>query len=139
MHMTFISYILRYSIALIILIVTHSLAIIISPLDRNIAWRILGIWSRLFMRLFRITLTIENENSGFSPETGGGGYVIISLNQQSLLEVPLSFAMSPRPFLNIFNIEYALIPFIGWVAWIFGLVIVRQWPKQSRSKGHRII
>jgi len=117
-----------------ILIITHSLAIIIRPIDRNIAWRILGIWSSLFMRLFKITLTIENKNLDFNPEKGGGGCIFISLNQQRLLEVPLSFAISPRPFLNIFNIEYALIPFIGWVAWIFGLVIVRQWPKQSRRK-----
>ena len=91
------------------------------------------------MRLFRISLTIEYENSGFSPESENEGCVIISLNQQSLLEVPLSFAMSPKPFLNIFNIEYALIPFIGWVGWIFGLVIVRQWPKQSRSKLNKAI
>lgn len=131
--MPFTYYILRYPLALAILIITHSIAIIIRPISPIIAWRILGVWSKLFMKIFQISVTIENENSDFTPETGGGGCIMVSLNQRSLLEVPLSFAYSSKPFWNIFNIEYVLIPFIGWAAFTFGLVIVRQWPRQAKK------
>ena len=59
---------------------------------------------------------------------------MVGLTQQSLLDPIIGIAASPKMFMSIWNVEYALIPFIGWISWLFGWVIFRQNQKQSRSK-----
>ncbi len=36
--------------------------------------------------------------------------------------------------MSIWNLEYALIPFFGWVSFILGWLVIRQWPAQAKRQ-----
>jgi 1-acyl-sn-glycerol-3-phosphate acyltransferase len=56
------------------------------------------------------------------------------LNQTSLIETFTVHYVLPTSFKIFMNIEYALIPFVGWLPWLMGgVVIIRQWSKQARK------
>lgn len=128
--MNLLSYLLTYLLVFFTLIPMYSLAIMVGFFDRSAAWRIIVIWNRLFLWLFKIEVEVEYENPKIDLSSG---YVVVGLTQQSLLDPLIGQAVAPKIFMSIWNIEYALIPFIGWISFFFGWVIIRQWPKQAKK------
>lgn len=91
--------------------------------------------NRFVLKVFQIKVSVENENP---PEKDLVGCVFILLNQTSLLDSTLGSVSVPPPFRAIMNIEYALIPIVGWASAVFAWVIVRQWPAQAKLTSARI-
>jgi 1-acyl-sn-glycerol-3-phosphate acyltransferase len=88
---------------------------------------------------FLLNLEIEREdrNGGMYPHPP---YVFILLNQSSLIEGVLLPWVQPLPYRIIINIEYLLLPVLGWLNVGLGAnVVVRQWPWQSRRAIARAI
>jgi 1-acyl-sn-glycerol-3-phosphate acyltransferase len=84
----------------------------------------------LMRRTLGVELTIEDENQGRGPP---GPYVVVALNQTSLIKAFLLPAVYPGRLGSIINVEFALYPFLGWAFWAAGgIPIVRQWPAQAR-------
>lgn len=129
--MNLLSYLLRYLISFLLLILFYSIAILVGLISRSAAWQIIILWNRIFLKMFGVEVIVEFENKNFDFSSGG---VVVGLTQQSLIDPIIGQLIAPKVFMSIWNIEYALIPFIGWISWIFGWVIIRQLPKQSRRK-----
>lgn len=55
-----------------------------------------------------------------------------------LLDTLVSETVVPLPASGVTNIEYALVPFFGWICFVFSWVIVRQWPRQARRALEKI-
>ena len=85
--------------------------------------------NRFALRLFGVTVSVENRNP---PDRELAGCVFVLLNQTSLLDGTLGSVTVPPPFRAVTNIEYALIPIVGWASAAFAWVVVRQWPAQAR-------
>jgi 1-acyl-sn-glycerol-3-phosphate acyltransferase len=83
------------------------------------------------LALFGISVELQFEGSPAQLDQGG---VMVGLDQQSILDPTIGYAANDHRFLALWNIEYALIPFFGWVSWILGWVIVRQWPEQAKRQ-----
>ena len=99
-------------------------------LARPLGWRVLALWSRCQMRLFGVSLQVDDHNHGQYPKPP---YVFVLLNQTSLAEAFVAPHALPLPFQILTNIEFAMVPFVGWaVASLGAVVVVRQWPKQAR-------
>jgi 1-acyl-sn-glycerol-3-phosphate acyltransferase len=128
--MDLLSYLLTYLFVFFSLIPMYSLALLVGFFDRSAAWRIIVIWNRFFLRLFKIEVEVEYEDSEIDLSSG---CVVVGLTQQSILDPLIGQAVAPKIFMSIWNIEYALIPLIGWVSFFFGWVIIRQWPKQAKK------
>lgn len=126
----FITYISRYFIALLLLIPMYSLALVVGVFNRSAAWNILICWNQYFLKLFGVEVNIEFADPG--PDMSSGG-VVVGLNQQSLIDPIIGQVAAPKMFMSIWNIEYAIIPLIGWITLLFGWVIIRQWPKQAKK------
>ena len=91
--------------------------------------------NRFFLRLFGVRVVLENEN----PQTEAlSGCVFVLLDQTSLLDGTILSVVVPQPFRGITNIEYALLPVVGWGAVAFAWVIVRQWPVRARKTLSRV-
>lgn len=60
------------------------------------------------------------------------GGIIVGLTQQSLIDPTIGYAAFDRQFMAIWNVEYALIPVLGWISWVLGWVIIRQSPRHSK-------
>ena len=129
--MKIFSYLFRYLISFLLLILMYSIAILVGLISRSAAWSIIVNWGRIFLKMFGVEVIVEYENQYFDTSSGG---VVVGLTQQSLLDPIIGQIIAPRVFMSIWNIEFALIPFIGWISWIFGWVIIRQLPKQSKRK-----
>lgn len=129
--MNLFSYLLRYLLSFLLLIFMYSFALLVGLINRSAAWFIVVCWGRFFLKLFGVEVVVDYENQNFEFSSGG---VVVGLTQQSLLDPIIGQVIAPRVFMSIWNIEFALIPFIGWISWIFGWVIVRQLPKQSKRK-----
>jgi len=128
--MNLLSYLLAYILVFLTLIPVYSLALLVGLFNRSAAWRIIVIWNRFFLSLFKVEVVVKYENPEIDLFSGS---VVIGLTQQSLLDPIIGQAVAPRIFLSIWNIEYAMIPFIGWISFFFGWVIIRQWPKQAQK------
>jgi len=127
---SFISYISRYFLVFISLIPTYSLALAVGIANKSAAWHIMVLWNRFFLRLFGVEVSIEYTNPDIDMSSGG---VVVGLTQQSLLDPIIGQVAAPKMFMSIWNIEYTIIPFIGWITFLFGWVIIRQWPKQAKG------
>ena len=92
-------------------------------------------WSDHVLRTLHIDVAIEDRNHGRYDEA----CVFVGLNQASLIDVALHYHASPVPTCGPMNIEFALVPFLGWAAWAVGYEpIVRQWPAQARRGIDRV-
>jgi 1-acyl-sn-glycerol-3-phosphate acyltransferase len=129
--MVIISSFLRYLIAILLLIPMYSCALLIGPIYKPAGWFFIANWNHFFLKLFGVEVVVEYEDPNFDISAGG---IFIGLNQQSILDPIMGPVAAPKVFMSIWNIEYALIPFVGWVSWIYGWVIIRQWPKQAKRK-----
>jgi 1-acyl-sn-glycerol-3-phosphate acyltransferase len=114
-------------------------------IDRDAGFAALRRWARWFLDCFGVEVRVEDvsapsEDAGTgkaaSGVTGGpgshAGRVFVLLDQTSLLDGPIGFAAVPGPFRAIINLEFLLLPGLGWMSAGFGIPIIRQWPAQAR-------
>ena len=109
-------------------------------------------WSHTFCSTFGIDIQIENhlKPTGSNEKRA----LVVLLNQTSLLEVPIvgilsgsrcgcnqcSYKPSMMPYCFVFqNIEFALIPFIGWNIGLSGVVIRRGVHRSTRQGVQRVL
>lgn len=125
------SILIRYFIVFLLLLPMYSCGILAGIVHKPAGWYIIAGWNRLFLSLFGVKVNLEYEKEDTDFSCGG---VVIGLTQQSILEPTIAISAAPRIFRSIWNIEYALIPFVGWASCLYGWVIIRQWPAQARNK-----
>lgn len=126
-----VSQIARYLLVLALMVPLLGGALILAVFSEHWSWRMVRAWNRAALAIFGIT--VEAQFDGGAEQLDQGG-IIVGLTQQSILDPTVGFAVWDRPVKAIWNIEYALIPFFGWVSFILGWVIVRQNPAQSRKQ-----
>ena len=90
---------------------------------------------RFWLRLFRIQVKLIDHNPA---PTSYSNCLFVLLNQTSLLDGTVGAVMMPPPMRYVINLEYALLPFVGWTTAVFSTVLVRQWPSQARRALARI-
>jgi 1-acyl-sn-glycerol-3-phosphate acyltransferase len=108
----------------------HFAALLVASLfSSQVAWTIYRHWGRITCRIFGITLSLRNDNEN---EPAPGPRLYVWLNQSSLVEAVIFAQLLPRWY-TISNIEYALMPLLGWALPLTGnIVIVRQWKWQAK-------
>src|SRR5690242_4312298 len=112
-----------------------SLAIAARVHSPDACYRLVRAWSGRVLRMLDIDVEIEDRNEG----RYDAPCVFVGLNQSSLLEVALCHHVAPVPMCGAMNIEFALVPFLGWATWASGFEpIVRQWPAQARRGLDRV-
>lgn len=129
--MNTLSQLLRYGAVIGLMVPMLGTALLVSPVSSTLGWQIVRKWSRMALWFFGVAVELQYENEPSHLDQGG---VFVGLTQQSLLDPTAGIAGLDRRFLSIWNIEYALIPFFGWVSFILGWVIIRQRPKQAKRQ-----
>lgn len=129
-----ISQVFRYAVAIGCMVPMLGMALLVAPVSGGISWRIIRSWNNIALGLFGVK--VETEFEGDPSQLDGGG-VLIGLNQQSILDPTVGYAAWDRRIMSIWNIEYALIPFFGWVTVLLGWIIIRQRPEQAKSQLHK--
>jgi 1-acyl-sn-glycerol-3-phosphate acyltransferase len=94
--------------------------------DRSDLW--LRRWVRVAQRIFGIEVEVEDRNRGQYDEPA---YVFVQLNQSSLAETFVMPVSHPRAASIFVNVEYALLPWVGWHTAASGVMVVRQWRWQA--------
>lgn len=96
------------------------------------AWETQRQSCRQFLQAMGIQLSVD-DRSGLKPEDGRP-VLFVHLDQQTLLSVALYPLIMNRPFSLIVNIEFALLPLVGWQTVANGaVVVVRQWSAQAQA------
>ncbi len=121
----------RYALVIVLMVPMLGGALLVAPFAEDFSLRLVRAWNRTALSVFGVTFEVNYEEGAEQLEQGG---VIVGLTQQSLLDPTVGFATWDRPVKAIWNIEYALIPFFGWVSFILGWVILRQKPAQARRQ-----
>jgi len=109
-------------------------AIVVAPISLDLSWRIARNWNRTTMTVFGILVEVKLDNE--QSQLGERG-VIVVLTQQSLTTPTAIISASDKRCTGISNIEYALIPFLGWSTSLIGWIIIRQWPEQAKRQLHK--
>lgn len=122
---------LKYLLALALMIPFYLAALLVGLFHRPGGWRIVRAYNRIFLAIFGVKIRLEKE---CTEEDLDRGAVLVGLTQQSLIDPTFGFAAMDRHYQAIWNIEYALIPVFGWVAWVLGWIIVRQNPQQAQAQ-----
>jgi len=125
------SQVARYSLVLALMVPFLGGALVVAPFSDALSRRLVRAWDKAALSIFGISFEVEYPDGSEQLDQGG---IIVGLGQQSLLDPTIGFAAWNRPVNAIWNIEYALIPFFGWVSFILGWVIVRQNPSQSKRQ-----
>lgn len=121
----------RYLIAILLMPPLLGGALLVGVFSNNASIAMVQTWNRAVLWLFGITFEVQYQDGPGQLDKGG---IIVGLNQQSLIDPTVGFAAWDLPVKAIYNIEYALIPLLGWVSLVLGWVVVRQNPKQSRRQ-----
>jgi 1-acyl-sn-glycerol-3-phosphate acyltransferase len=127
-------YLLRLAIAIATCIPSYLAAALVGLFTHDTGCRIFRAWNRFYLQLFDIDMTVEDMN----PPGSLHGCVFVVLNQSSLLDTLITETVVPLPASGVTNIEYALVPFFGWICFVFSWVIVRQWPWQAKRALQKI-
>jgi len=122
---------IRYILSITLMAPMLGAAIIVAPISLDRSWRIIKGWSHTTMKIFGVVVEVKFDNDKSQLEEGG---VLVVLTQQSLLVPTAICSRSDKRLMSIWNIEYALIPFLGWATSLMGWIIVRQWPEQSKRQ-----
>jgi 1-acyl-sn-glycerol-3-phosphate acyltransferase len=102
--------------------------LIVSLFSRPAAYAIYQHWGRMACRIFRIAVSLRDDNYG---DLGPRPHLYVWLNQSSLAEI-VSLQVFP-PVYKIANVEYAVMPLVGWTCVLLrDVVIVRQWKNQAK-------
>jgi 1-acyl-sn-glycerol-3-phosphate acyltransferase len=126
-----ISQVTRYLLVIFLMVLLLGAALMVAPISGHAGWRIYRSWNNIALKIFGIE--VENKFDGNASQLDSGG-VIIGLNQESLLDPTAGYAAWNHRVMSIWNIEYALIPFFGWVTVILGWIIIRQKVEQSKRQ-----
>ena len=126
-----INQLIRYSAVIVLMIIMLGTALIIAPISTTAGWRIFRSWCVVALKIFGIEVESQFDSSPSQFDDGG---VLVGLNQQSLLDPTVGYAAWDRRLMSIWNIEYALIPFFGWITVLLGWIIIRQNPQQSKGQ-----
>lgn len=115
------------------------------------------LWGHKFLDAFDVTCTIHHNHTAL---TDNKQYIVAYLNQQSIIELAVSAIASsnrskcvrcnsnefgvlpPHPFIQPFylvNIEFSLIPYIGWCRGLAGVIIRRGNRKSTQSGMDKIL
>jgi|SRR6056297_399394 len=129
--MSTVNALIRYAIAISLLLPMYFCVIAAGLIYKPAGWQIMVSWNRLFLKIFGVKVNLEYKKPDMDLSSGG---VVVGLTQQSILDAIIGISVAPKMFMSIWNIEYAIIPFIGWISWLYGWVIIRQWPGQARKK-----
>ncbi|MFT6268358.1 MAG: 1-acyl-sn-glycerol-3-phosphate acyltransferase [Alphaproteobacteria bacterium] len=129
-----ISQIARYALAIGLLVPMVIIALLIAPVFGNFSRYITHSWSKIALTIFGVDVVTEFEGD---PSQLDGGGVIIHLTQQSIIDGTVAYSAWDRQVMGITNIEYALIPFLGWQSLLTCWVIIRQNLKQSKRQLHK--
>lgn len=127
--MNAVSYAARLAVLIVVAVPWFFGAAVVAAVNAPLGSRLGFAANRFALRLFRISVSVENRNP---PDRELAGCVFVLLNQTSLLDGTLGSVSVPPPFRAVTNIEYALFPVIGWASAAFAWVVVRQWPAQAR-------
>jgi 1-acyl-sn-glycerol-3-phosphate acyltransferase len=122
---------IRYALSIGLMVPMLGAALVVSPISLDLSWRIFRNWNRITMKIFGVVVEVKFDNDQSQLEEGG---VIVVLTQQSLITPTAIVSGSDKRFMSILNIEYVLIPFLGWATSPMGWVIIRQWPEQSKRQ-----
>jgi 1-acyl-sn-glycerol-3-phosphate acyltransferase len=110
------------------------LTMIVWPFSRAAAHRLGQRWARAQLKIFGVDATIEHLGDGRYDRPP---YLFTLMNQTSLAEglaVPLAI---PIPHVAFTNLEFVLIPVLGWASLLGGVLVVKQWPAQRKKAGLR--
>ncbi|EKF73750.1 1-acyl-sn-glycerol-3-phosphate acyltransferase [Alcanivorax hongdengensis A-11-3] len=121
----------RYALAIGAMVPLLGMALLVGPFSQRQAWRLVRSWNRLVLALFGIQVDVRYDGNAEALRQGG---IIVGLTQQSLIDPTVGFASWDLPVKGVWNIEYALIPFVGWVSVCLGWVIIRQNPAQAKRQ-----
>ena len=127
--MNAITYAARLAVLILVAVPWFFASALVATVNRPAESRMGFAANRFALRLFGVTVSVENRNP---PDRELAGCVFVLLNQTSLLDGTLGSVTVPPPFRAVTNIEYALFPVIGWASAAFAWVVVRQWPAQAR-------
>ncbi len=124
-------------------------ACFMAPWKPQTSMKLLRTWAKTMAKAINLQVnvidrnnlvnTIDGSRSSLSSSGNKTGTLYVHLNQQSLLSVVLySIAL---PFYKIvMNIEFALIPFVGWYpALLGGTTIIRQYPEMAKESLKRVV
>ena len=105
-------------------------ALLAAAIARAACDRLVDLWTRLALALLRVDVDVDDRGlAGAGPRP----HVYVLLNQTS----PIESLVIPRlvpPCTGFANIEFLLLPLVGWVTWARGaVVVIRQWPRSRRS------
>lgn len=125
------SQILRYGCVFVLMGVLLGAALLVAPFSARASRSLIRTWSRAALAIFGVSFQVHYTCGAAEPVEGG---ILAGLTQQSLLEPLLGYASWLRPVQIIWNWEFAVIPFLGWVSFLTGWVIVRQRPAQAHRQ-----
>ncbi len=102
----------------------------VAPISLSASRTLLDRWVRKQRTRFGINVkTVDNSGTDYTSPP----YVFVHLNQTTLAETLIWPSEIPTAYRIIMNLEFALIPFVGWSLMAQGApVVVRQWPAQAK-------
>ncbi len=81
------------------------------------------------LKIFQIEVVVKDENNGAYTQANN---IFVTLNHTSLMEVFIGIRAIPRDCKVLTNIEFALVPILGWYTVVLGgPVLIRQWKAQT--------
>jgi 1-acyl-sn-glycerol-3-phosphate acyltransferase len=122
--------VLRWTACLLTSVPLLTAACLVAPVGHAGAAGLLRRWARLQCRIFGVVVRVEYHDASYASPP----YVFTQLNQTSLIESIITpLAITAVPYRLFANVEYLLLPLLGWAHWLMGAVlVVRQWPWQRR-------
>jgi 1-acyl-sn-glycerol-3-phosphate acyltransferase len=126
----------RWVLALLATVGLTTAAGVAYPFRKQWSLQLMKWWGWALLRIFRVHLQVEDRNQEAYERPP---YLFVLMNQTSLLEAFIIPVVTPVPVAVIFNIEFALIPFLGWLMWLLGgVVVVRQWAAQAKRAALKV-
>lgn len=107
----------------------YVLAMVVGLVSRTMGLRIGIRSSRLLLAVAGVRIVVQQNALQENPR----GCVFILLNHTSLLDPHIASVITPMPYRAITAVEYASLPIFGWATWVFGWVLIRQWPAQAKK------
>ncbi|MCK8501011.1 lysophospholipid acyltransferase family protein [Myxococcus fulvus] len=125
-----LSSLLRWGVACAAMPPLLTPALLLGPVSPGASDALMRTWCLWARRVFGVDVEVVDHNEG---RYDASSYLFLQLNQTSLSETFVTPPALPRPVRIFMNIEYAALPFAGWVPWAQGsTVVVRQWSAQAR-------
>lgn len=106
------------------------------------AFKLMQLWSKIIKKISKYEVNIIDRNTpsiSSNQNNNKRGILYVHLNQQTLLSMPLYLSFLPFNK-TVMNIEFALLPFIGWCPTLIGGVpIIRQMPNRAKQSLENVV